>query len=74
MLPDGDAGAAAGRRTGALHHVALDCSGHAATIERLDNLGIAFRSNDLPAIALRQVFVTDPNGVLLELNFRDGQH
>ena len=32
-------------------------------------LGIDHRTNALPAIGLRQIFVYDPNGVLLELNF-----
>ncbi len=60
------------RDTGAINHVAFECSGHAAMIERLARLGIAARHRDIAQIGLKQVFVTDPNGVLLELNFRDG--
>ncbi len=67
----GEAGAAIGRDTGALHHIALDCSGHPDMIARLDRLGLPYRCSDVPSIGLRQVFVTEPNGVLLELNFRD---
>ena len=59
-----------GRGTGALHHIALDCSGHGAMIARLDGLAQAYRCNDVPSIGLRQIFVTEPNGILLELNFR----
>ena len=66
--------ASGGKDTGALHHVALDCSGHTAMIERLEKLGIAFRTTDVPSIDLKQVFIHEPNGVLLELNFRSGQH
>ena len=56
--------------TGALHHVAFECDGHAAMLVRLNRLGLAYRCRDIAAIGLRQVFVSDPNGVLLELNFR----
>lgn len=58
--------------TGAIHHVALRCSGYGEMRERLEARGIDHTLNDLPAIGLRQIFVLDPNGVLLELNFRDG--
>ena len=67
-------GESEGPGTGALHHVALDCSGYGAMIERLESLGIAYRSVELPSVDLKQVFVHEPNGVLLELNFRSGQH
>lgn len=68
----GGAAMAAGSGTGALDHIAFDCSGHAAMIERLDRLGVAYRNLDVPGIGLQQVFVSEPNGVRLELNFRAG--
>jgi catechol 2,3-dioxygenase-like lactoylglutathione lyase family enzyme len=55
--------------TGALHHVALRCTGHDAMVARLDGLGVDYRSNLIAAIGLRQIFVADPDGVLLELNY-----
>jgi catechol 2,3-dioxygenase-like lactoylglutathione lyase family enzyme len=55
--------------TGALHHVALNCSGYDETIARLDARGLEYRVNRVEAIGLRQVFTLDPNGVLFELNF-----
>jgi catechol 2,3-dioxygenase-like lactoylglutathione lyase family enzyme len=54
---------------GALDHVALTCAGFESTKTRCEELGIAYRVNDRMFGNLRQVFVTDPNGVLLELNF-----
>jgi hypothetical protein len=36
--------------------------------------GLPYRLNHVAAIDLKQIFVSDPNGVLLELNFRAGQH
>ena len=55
--------------TGALHHVALNCSGYAETMARLAARGLAYRANHVAAIGLRQLFTLDPNGVLFELNF-----
>lgn len=60
--------------TGAVHHVALDCSDHDGMIARLDRLGVEHRDNHVVAIDLKQIFVRDPNGVLLELNYRHGNH
>ncbi len=54
---------------GALDHIALTCAGFADTQQRCDDLGIAFRVNDRQFGDLRQIFVTDPNGVSLELNY-----
>lgn len=55
--------------TGRLHHVAFRCSGYAAMRARLGAMGIEAHANDIPQLPLRQLFVTDPNGVMLELNF-----
>jgi len=55
--------------TGALHHVALNCTGYDEIITRLTKRGLEHQVNLVRAIGLRQVFTVDPNGVLLELNF-----
>jgi catechol 2,3-dioxygenase-like lactoylglutathione lyase family enzyme len=55
--------------TGALHHVALNCTGYDAMLARLRDRGLDHRLNEVEAIRLRQIFTLDPNGVLLELNF-----
>ncbi|WP_159977545.1 MULTISPECIES: VOC family protein [unclassified Novosphingobium] len=58
-----------GALTNALHHVALRCEGFAATCERLEEMSVDYRINDLAHVGLRQIFLTDPNAVNLELNF-----
>ncbi len=58
-----------GAATGAIHHVALTCTGHAELMQRIDTMGLACQTNRVDAIGLTQVFTTDPNNVLLELNF-----
>jgi catechol 2,3-dioxygenase-like lactoylglutathione lyase family enzyme len=55
--------------TGALHHVALNCSGYEETMARLKSRDLKYQVSDVQAIGLRQIFSLDPNGVLLELNF-----
>jgi catechol 2,3-dioxygenase-like lactoylglutathione lyase family enzyme len=59
---------------GSVHHVALLCSGHEAMVATLQRHGLQFRLNHVLAIDLKQIFVEDPNGVLLELNFPKGRH
>jgi catechol 2,3-dioxygenase-like lactoylglutathione lyase family enzyme len=55
--------------TGSIHHVALNCSGYEEMTRRLDAFGLSYQTNLVAAIGLRQIFVTDPNDVLFELNF-----
>ena len=58
-----------GALTGAIHHVALACSGYNEVKARIEAAGGAFKTNTVAAIGLRQIFTPDPNNVLLELNF-----
>jgi len=58
--------------TGALHHVALRCQGYEELRARLIARGLEHTVNEVTAARLRQVFVLDPNQVLLELNFFGG--
>ena len=59
-----------GDPTGAIHHVAFECDGLDDMLARLDSQAVAYQRNEIPSIRLTQLFVTDPNNVLLELNFR----
>jgi catechol 2,3-dioxygenase-like lactoylglutathione lyase family enzyme len=56
--------------TGPLHHVALDCGDYETFRAHLEASGRELRFNDIPQADLRQIFVRDPNGLLVELNFR----
>jgi catechol 2,3-dioxygenase-like lactoylglutathione lyase family enzyme len=55
--------------TGALHHVAFNCTGYDEMISRLKARDLHHQTNPVRAVGLRQIFTMDPNGVLLELNF-----
>ena len=59
-----------GGATGAIHHVAFECDGLDAMVARLEAKGLRYERAELPEICLTQLFVVDPNNVLLELNFR----
>jgi catechol 2,3-dioxygenase-like lactoylglutathione lyase family enzyme len=63
------AGLDKGSATGSIDHVALACEDFAGTVRRCEELGIEHRVNDRTFGDFRQVFVTDPNMVTLELNF-----
>lgn len=63
------AGHVPGNKTAAIHHVALRCTGFAETLARIEALGLEHRVNDRKYGDLRQVFLTDPNNINLELNF-----
>ena len=61
-----------GPTSGAVHHVALRCEGHEEMVARLKARGLEHAQNDVRSINLKQIFVVDPNGVMLELNFFAG--
>lgn len=55
--------------TGTIDHVAFAVTGLDATLARLRAANLDFRERTVPNLGLHQVFVEDPNGVTLELNF-----
>ena len=56
--------------SGAIDHVAFECEGYDEILGRLKSKNVTYVANDVPQVGLRQLFITDPNGVTLELNFR----
>jgi len=56
--------------TGALDHVAFAASDFEAMRKHFAARRIDFRERNVPGLNLRQIFVVDPNGVTIELNFR----
>ena len=55
--------------TGSLDHVAFAATGRVAMIDRCRKHGIEFIERAVPLLGLIQVFIKDPDGVTLELNF-----
>lgn len=52
-----------------LDHIALETEGLADAVERLDRASIEYRMVDVPGREMKQIFVRDPDGVAIELNF-----
>jgi catechol 2,3-dioxygenase-like lactoylglutathione lyase family enzyme len=55
--------------TGVIDHVAFRATGLEAMIAHLKKLGVAFRERQVDDQGLYQLFVLDPQGVKVELNF-----
>jgi catechol 2,3-dioxygenase-like lactoylglutathione lyase family enzyme len=55
--------------TGVVDHVAFFAQGLPRMIGHLQSHGLEFRERSVPVLGLHQIFVTDPNGVVVELNF-----
>ena len=55
--------------SGAIDHVAINCDDIRGCIDTLKKDGMPFEVRKVPARPLQQVFVHDPDGVMIELNF-----
>jgi catechol 2,3-dioxygenase-like lactoylglutathione lyase family enzyme len=56
--------------TGPVDHIAFNATGFNEMRGRLARRGVQVSENLLDDIGLRQLFLHDPNGVAIELNFR----
>jgi catechol 2,3-dioxygenase-like lactoylglutathione lyase family enzyme len=54
---------------GMVDHFALHCAGHADYVARLTARGVEFSLQEVPVLNMTLIFLRDPNGVLIELNF-----
>jgi catechol 2,3-dioxygenase-like lactoylglutathione lyase family enzyme len=64
VIPD------AANGTGSFDHVAFCGHDPAAMKARLQKAGMTFRERMVPGGAISQLFIPDPEGVLVEINFR----
>ena len=55
--------------SGVVHHVAFASTGFDGMKKRLQSKGMDFDSRQVPGGVLWQIFVNDPNGVMIELNY-----
>jgi catechol 2,3-dioxygenase-like lactoylglutathione lyase family enzyme len=55
--------------TGSIDHIAFVATGLGDTVKRLEARGLQLRHRVVPEQGLLQVFIQDPNGITIELNF-----
>ena len=55
--------------SGVVHHVAFVSRGFDGMKQRLSSKGMPFDARQVPGGELWQIFVNDPNGVMIELNY-----
>ena len=55
--------------SGVVHHVAFVSRGFDGMRDRLKSKGMPFDARQVPGGELWQIFVNDPNGVMIELNY-----
>lgn len=65
----GDRDEAKLRGSGAVDHIAFFTTGLAAMHGHLKALGVPFNERTVPSIGLHQLFLEDPCGVVIELNY-----
>lgn len=56
----------------AIDHFAFSVKGFDKIVKRLKKAGMTYETFQVPDRAARQIFVEDPDGISVELNFRDG--
>ncbi len=61
--------AASLKGSGAVDHIAFFADGLAAMLAHLKQLGVTVRERTVPSIGLHQLFLDDPCGVVVELNY-----
>jgi glyoxylase I family protein len=54
---------------GAFDHVAFECEGLREFVERLERAGVEYEVDEVASLGQAQLFLRDPAGVGLELNF-----
>jgi catechol 2,3-dioxygenase-like lactoylglutathione lyase family enzyme len=59
--------------SGVIDHIAFGSRGFEAMKQHLAQKGVSFRVNVVPNSSRRQIFLTDPNNVLIELNYDVGK-
>jgi len=55
--------------SGAVDHLAFIASGLQEVTDRLRRMACDYRERTVPSLGLHQVFVEDPSGITIELNF-----
>ncbi|MGE0564472.1 MAG: VOC family protein [Pseudolabrys sp.] len=55
--------------SGVVHHIAFISTGFKQMKDHLSRKGFEFQTSEVPGGELWQIFVRDPNGIMIELNY-----
>lgn len=61
------------RGSGAVDHIAFRCTGLRETLEHLQHEAVDFKQRQVSDQGLYQLFMLDPNGIKIELNFANAE-
>lgn len=59
--------------TGVIDHIAFHATGLLEMIAHFERLGVAFKERQVSSQGLYQLFLFDPNGIKIELNFPNAE-
>jgi catechol 2,3-dioxygenase-like lactoylglutathione lyase family enzyme len=59
--------------SGAVDHIAFFATGLEAMLKHLKAIGVACRERTVPSIGLHQLFLDDPTGIVIELNYPEAE-
>jgi len=65
----GDRDVASLKGTGAVDHIAVMATGLEVMLAHLKRLGVACRERTVPSLGLHQLFLDDPCGLVIEMNY-----
>jgi hypothetical protein len=55
--------------SGAVDHIAFFATGLEEKLKQLKVLALPYQERTVPVIGLHQIFLEDPNGIVIELNY-----
>jgi catechol 2,3-dioxygenase-like lactoylglutathione lyase family enzyme len=59
--------------SGAVDHIAFFATGLETMLAHLKTIGVACRERTVPSIGLHQLFLDDPTGIVIELNYPEAE-
>jgi hypothetical protein len=59
--------------SGAVDHIAFFATGLEAMLKHLQAIGVDCRERTVPSIGLHQLFLDDPTGIVIELNYPEAE-
>jgi catechol 2,3-dioxygenase-like lactoylglutathione lyase family enzyme len=59
--------------SGAVDHIAFFATGLETMLKHLKSINVVFRERTVPSIGLHQLFLDDPTGIVIELNYPEAE-